>query len=284
MTALRLNSSRSTGVVRRVRRGRLLPLLASLPLLLGACGGDPVVDAPAGGGTWSQTLDEARGQTVNWWMYGGDARINAYVWRHVAPAAAKLGVELRQVRVTDTADAIQRVVAQRRAGGGARGEVDLIWINGENFASGKRAGLWLEDWSRRLPNARFVDFHDPTVARDFQVPVDGQESPWSCAALVYATDTARVPRPSGTLDELLAWAREHPGRFTYPAPPDFTGSAFVRQVVQALGEERGFAYLRELEPLMYRSGEVLPKSEAELNELFGNQKVDFAMSYRPCSP
>ena len=279
MTALRLNRSRPTGVVRRVRRGRLLPLLASLPLLLGACGGDPVVDAPAGAATWSQTLDEARGQTVNWWMYGGDARINAYVRRHVAPAAAKLGVELRQIRLTDTADAIQRVVAQRRAGGGTRGEVDLIWINGENFASGKRAGLWLEDWARRLPNARFVDFRDPTVARDFQVPVDGQESPWSRAALVYATDTARVPRPPGTLEELLAWAREHPGRFTYPAPPDFTGSAFVRQVVQALGEERGFAYLRELEPLMYRSGEVLPKSEAELNELFGNGKVDFAMSY-----
>ncbi|MFN2431380.1 MAG: hypothetical protein ABR599_00905, partial [Gemmatimonadota bacterium] len=67
--------------------------------------------------------------------------------------------------------------------------------------------------------------------------------------------------------------------FTYPAPPDFTGSAFLRQVVQAKGEDAAFAYLRELKPLMYRRGEVLPRSEAELNELFGNAKVDFAMSY-----
>jgi len=261
-----------------VRRLRSISWLAALPLALAACGDDAVVGQRVSGGAWSQTLREARGQTVNWWMYGGDARINAYVRRHVAPAAAELGIELRQVRVTDTADAVQRVVAQRRAGRAA-GEVDLIWINGENFASGKRAGLWLKDWARRLPNARFLDSGDPTVARDFQVPVDGQESPWSRAALVYATDTARVPRPPRTLDALLRWAREHPGRFTYPAPPDFTGSAFVRQVVQEKGEDAAFAYLRALKPLMYRRGVVLPKSQAELDELFGNGEVDFAMSY-----
>jgi putative spermidine/putrescine transport system substrate-binding protein len=157
--------------------------------------------------------------------------------------------------------------------------VDLIWINGENFASGKRAGLWLKGWARRLPNARYVDWGDPSVARDFRVPVDGQESPWSRAAFVFATDTARVPEPPRDLDALLAWARAHPGRFTYPAPPDFTGSAFVRQVVQAKGEDAAFRYLARLKPLMYRGGVVLPKSEAEVNQLFADGKVDFAMSY-----
>jgi len=253
-----------------------------LPPVLAACGGeDPSSDRASAAGTesWSRTLEQARGQRVNWWMYGGDSRINAYIRRHVAPAAAKLGIELRQVRMTDTADAVQRVVAQRRAGDRGGGEVDLIWINGENFASGKRAGLWLEDWARRLPNARLVDFGDPTVARDFQVPVDGQESPWSRAAFIYATDTARVQRPPRTFDALLAWARSHPGRFTYPAPPDFTGSAFVRLLVQSMGEEGAFAYLRALNSFMYRRGEVLPKSEAELNELFASGEVDFAMSY-----
>ncbi len=46
-----------------------------------------------------------------------------------------------------------------------------------------------------------------------------------------------------------------------------------------MGEDAAFAYLRALKPLMYRRGEVLPKSEAELNELFANGEVDFAMSY-----
>jgi putative spermidine/putrescine transport system substrate-binding protein len=195
------------------------------------------------------------------------------------PAARRLGVRLRRVPVADTADAVQRVVAQRRAGKESGGAVDLIWINGENFAAGKRAGLWLEDWAAALPNVRHLDVDDPTITHDFRVPVDGQEAPWTRAVFVYAHETRRVPEPPRTFDELLEWAQEHPGRFTYPAPPDFTGSAFVRQVVQAIGEDAAFAYLRRLEPLMYREGEVLPKSEAELNELFANGEVDFAMSY-----
>jgi putative spermidine/putrescine transport system substrate-binding protein len=212
-------------------------------------------------------------------MYGGDARVNAYVDDHVIPAARRLGVSLRRVPVSDTADAVQRVVAQRRAGGTSDGAVDLVWINGENFASGKDAGLWLEEWAGRLPNARYLDPGDPSIAEDFQVPVDGQEAPWTRAAFVFAHDRARVARPPEDLDALLAWARDNPGRFTYPAPPDFTGSAFVRQVVAAKGDDDGFAYLRELRPLMHEGGESLPKSEAELNELFANGEVDFAMSY-----
>ncbi|MCA1699480.1 MAG: ABC transporter substrate-binding protein, partial [Actinobacteria bacterium] len=253
-------------------------------VLLAACGAEKRADPSAGvGGSaterWTDVLREARGQTVNWWMYGGDERVNAYVRRHVRPALRRLGVELRQVPISDTADAVQRVVAQRRAGKTSGGSVDLIWLNGENFASGKKAGLWRENWAPTLPNARDVDWDDPSIAEDFQVPVDGQEAPWSRAAFIFAADRERVSDPPGSLDALLAWARRHPGRFTYPAPPDFTGSAFLRQVVQAKGEDAAFAYLRELKPLMYRRGEVLPRSEAELNELFGNAKVDFAMSY-----
>ena len=264
-------------------------LLTLIALVLAGCGSDTgegstAADgstAGAGGGSFADVREEARGQTVRWWMYGGDDRINAYVDERVKPAAEKVGVELERVPITDTADAVQRVVAERRAGKDSGGAVDLIWINGENFAAGKRAGLWLEDWSDELPNSRYVDFSDPSIARDFQVPIDGQEAPWSRAALIYATDARRVPEPPRDLDALLAWAREHPGRFTYPAPPDFTGSAFVRQVVQAKGEDAGFAYLRELEPLQYRRGRVLPKSEAELNRLFADGEVDFAMSYEP---
>ena len=53
----------------------------------------------------------------------------------------------------------------------------------------------------------------------------------------------------------------------------------MRQVVQRLGEDEAFAYLRELQPLLFEGGDVQPRSEAELNELFANGQVDFAMSY-----
>ena len=258
-------------------------LLTLMAALLTGCGSETEAEkAPtARAESFADVREDARGETVRWWMYGGDDRINAYVDEQVKPAARQLGVKLERVPVTDTADAVQRVVAERRAGKDSGGAVDLIWINGENFAAGKKAGLWLENWSDELPNSRYVDFSDPSIGKDFQVPIDGQEAPWSRAALVYATDARRVAQPPRDLDALLEWAREHPGRFTYPAPPDFTGSAFVRQVVQAKGEDAAFAYLRELEPLQYRGGRVLPKSEAELNRLFADGEVDFAMSYEP---
>jgi len=250
-------------------------------LIPAGCGGDaPTPAASTAGGGFGAVERAADGQTVRWWMYGGDVAINRYVDRHVVPAAAARGVTLRRVPITDTADAVNRVVAERRAGRDSGGAVDLIWINGENFAAGKEAGLWLEDWAGRLPNARGLDLDAPIVAEDFRVPVDGQESPWSRAAFVFAYDRARVTDPPSDLDGLLAYARAHPGRVAYPAPPDFTGSAFVRQAVQRLGSERaGLDYLRRLKPFTYRKGRVQPKSEQELSTLFADGQVDFAMSY-----
>lgn len=262
-------------------------LAAAVALLmsvaLAACGasevGSPPAAPPAATEGFAGIMNAARGQTVRFWMYGGDDKVNAYVDDLVAPAARRLGVRLERVPITDTADAVQRVVAERRAGKTSGGAVDLIWINGENFAAGRKAGLWRTNWATQLPNARFLDPSDPTISSDFQVPVDGQESPWQRAAFVFAADRARVPIPPGDLDGLLAYARANPGRITYPAPPDFTGSAFVRQVVVAKGEDAAFAYLQELRPFLYRGGTTYPKSEAELSQLFGDGKVDVAMSY-----
>ncbi len=263
-------------------RKRLAALVALSAIALSACGGDDPVPptTAAGSDSFAATLEQARGQTVRWWLYGGDEKLNAYVDDVVAPEADKLGITVDRVPVVDTADAVQRIVAERRAGKETGGAVDLVWINGENFATGKEASLWLKDWAGALPNAkRYVDPGDPAIAEDFQVPVEGQESPWQRAAFVFARDRDRVPQPPADLDALLAYAKENPGRFTYPAPPDFTGSAFVRQVVAAKGEDEAFAYLQELKPFLYREGTSYPKSEAELSTLFGNGKVDFAMSY-----
>jgi putative spermidine/putrescine transport system substrate-binding protein len=255
-------------------------LVVAAALAAGGCGGSGTPAPTPTGSDFASVEKAARGQTVRFWMYGGDDRVNAYVDDEVAPAAAKRGVMLRRVPVGDTADAVKRVIAERRAGRTTGGGVDLIWINGENFASGKQAGLWLADWAESLPNAkRYVDFSDPTIRNDFHIETDGQESPWQRSIFIYAYDAAKVPRPPRTFDALLAYAKAHPGRFTYPAPPEFTGSAFVRQVIADKGEAAGFAYLKELKPLMYRGGRTFPKSQAELDALFADGQVDFAMAY-----
>lgn len=269
--------------MRRFLRTRLLLLV--VPLLAAACGGTSVTGTtgaadPAGAPVpWDQTAGGARGQTVQLWMYGGEEALNRYIDQTVTPAAAAESVTLKRVPVDDTADAVRQIAAADQAG--TTGPVDLVWVNGKNFAQAKQAGLWAAGWPQTLPNAALLDPADATLRTDFGVPTDGQELAWSRAAFVYAHDPARLERPPRTFDELLAHARDHPGRITYPAPPDFTGSAFVRHAVQSLGEDRAFALLSELQPLLYQSGRNQPKDQAALDGLFAAGQVDLAMSYNP---
>ncbi|MEX2619367.1 MAG: ABC transporter substrate-binding protein [Egibacteraceae bacterium] len=259
-----------------------LCMAVMLALLAAACG------AGAGGtvetvepGDWPSVLAAAEGQTVRWWMFGGDERVNRFVDDHVAPAAAEQGVTVQRVPVDATVDAVRRVLAELEAGRDDSGGVDLVWINGENFALGRQADAWLTGWATDLPNAALVDWSDPSIATDFGLPVDGDESPFARAAFVFAHDPERTPHPPRSFDALLDYARAHPGRVTYPAPPDFTGAAFVRQAVAALGEDEAFTLLAELKPLQWREGETFPGSEAELSQLFSDEQVDLAMSYDP---
>ena len=267
---------------RRVRSARtgLVALLVLLSLVAAACGSSDNASGTADLGDWDSILSDADGQTVQLWMWGGDTVLNSYIEDTVAPAVADLGVTLEQVRIEATADGIDRIVSEIEAGSDD-GAVDLIWVNGKNFSQGKDSGLWAQDWVSALPNASLLDANDPTLFSDFGVPTDGQEAPWSRAAFTFAYDSAVIDNPPSTFAELTDWVAANPGRFTYPAPPDFTGSAFVRQAVQALGEDEAFELLATMRPNLWNGGESFPKDEAELNTLFGNGEVDLAMSYNP---
>ena len=229
---------------------------------------------------WVDIAAAARGQTVRLWMWGGEAALNDYIDDEVIPAAAAAGVTLERVPVDDTASAMARLVAEADSGT-TDGAIDLLWVNGKNFEQGSDAVLWLDNWVPNLPNAALLDPADATLWNDFGVPTQGQEMPWSRAAFVFAYDTARVDSPPRSFDELLVFARAHPGRVAYPAPPDFTGSAFVRQATQVLGEDAAFELLGDLDPLLWQGGETYPVDQAEIERLFAAGEIDLAMSYNP---
>lgn len=230
--------------------------------------------------SWDEVSSRAEGQTVRLWMWGGEAALNAYVDDVVMPAAAEAGVTLERVPIDDTASAMARLAVEAGSGDDG-GAIDLVWVNGKNFEQGKAAGLWLANWVPSLPNAGLLPADDPTLWTDFGVATDGQEMPWSRAAFVFAHDSAVVSSPPGTFPELLAYARDHPGRVAYPAPPDFTGSAFVRQAVQALGEDEAFELLGQLDRLLWGGGDTYPQDQAEIEQLFASGEIDLAMSYNP---
>jgi putative thiamine transport system substrate-binding protein len=75
---------------------------------------------------WPGVLEEARGQTVYWHAWGGEQVERRY------------GVDVEHVKLSDTAEAVTRVVAEKSAGRHSGGSVDLIWINGES----ERPAVW----------------------------------------------------------------------------------------------------------------------------------------------
>ncbi len=287
------------------RRTRWFAVLGGVTLLASACSaaGAPPEDTSAVGApeqSWDQVVEEAQGQTVSLWMWGGDTQGNAYVDDVLAPAAEKLGVTLNRVPITDTKDAINRILAEKQAGR-TDGSVDLVWVNGDNFRTGQQAGIWLCDWADDLPSSAFTAADDPLLANDFGTPVNGCESPWHKAQFTFVYDAARVPDPPRTMSDLLDWIRMNPGRFTYPAPPDFTGSVFVRQALYASAggyanvpaEFSQEAYdevtprlwdtLADLRGSLWRSGQTYPKDTNQLDELFATGAVDFTMTYGPAT-
>ncbi len=250
--------------------------------------------------TWQETVDAARGQTVYWHAWGGDPRTNSYIDWVDAQMQARFGIAVEHVPLTDTAEAVTRVLSERAAGQNTGGAVDLIWINGPNFLAMKEQDLLFGPFVQRLPNARFVDLSpDAPASVDFTVPVDGLEAPWRLAKFVFIHDSARVPNPPQSMGELLDWARDNPGRFTHPDPANFMGASFLKQALISLVDTPAilqnpvseadyaaltaplWAWYDALRPLMWREGETFPENESIQARLLNDGEIDITMSFDP---
>ncbi len=249
---------------------------------------------------WATVLAEADGQTVYFNAWGGDDAINAYIAWVGDEVEARFGVTLKHVKLADTAEAVTRVLAEKTAGRDQGGSVDLIWINGENFASMKREDLLFGPFVEDLPNFSHVDVQGkPTTILDFTVPTDGFEAPWGMAQFVFFHDTASVPEPPRSIQELLDWAKANPGRFTHPSPPDFVGSTFLKHLMITFIENPELLQnpvddvdfetvtapvwqaLEDVRPSLWRQGETYPANAPGLHQLLDDGEVDFSMAFNP---
>lgn len=249
--------------------------------------------------TWDSILAKAKGQTVQFNAWGGDQRINDYIAWAGGQVKERAGVALLHVKLADTAEAVSRIVAEKAAGLQTGGSVDLIWINGENFAALKSQGLLFGPFTDRLPNFQKVDPQEkPTVVLDFTVPTEGYESPWGMAQLVFFHDSARVAQPPRSMAALKTWAEANPGRFAYPAPPDFLGTTFLKQALYettadplrllkpagddaAMAMEPLWGYLDSLHPSLWRKGKAFPRSSTEMRQLVADGEADIYFAFNP---
>lgn len=260
----------------------------------------PVALAESQIGSWDQVVAAAKGQTVYWNAWAGDSRTNDFIEWASAEVKSRFGVEVVHVKISDTSEAVTRVIAERSAGNDENGAVDLIWINGENFSTMKQNGLLFGPWAESLPNFPLTDpDNNPGVRADFTIPVEGFEAPWGKAQVVFYFDAADLSQPPLSMPELLAWAQAHPGRFTYPGPPDFLGSTFLKQALIELTPDRSklyapvnkadfaaatkplWAFLDKLHPVLWRSGRAFPANGSELRQLMSDNELSIGFSFNP---
>lgn len=271
-----------------------------LALALAAALAAPQVSIAADLASWPTVLNEARGQTVYWNAWGGSDATNGFIAWVGDRVEAEYGVSLVHVKLTDTADALSRVLAERAAGVDEGGAIDLIWINGANFAAMKAEGLLFGPFAESLPNWAFVDSAGKTVTTDFTVPTEGYESPWAMAQVVFMRDSADLPEAPGSAAEILDWAAAHPGRFTYPQPPDFLGTTFLKQMLVDLTDDTAilgaapandaayeavtaplWSFLDALTPHLWRSGRAYPATGPAQLQLIYDNEIDLAISFSP---
>ena len=252
------------------------------------------------GTAWPAIESKARGQKVFFNAWGGSERTNANLQWAASEATRRFGLQVEHVKLTDTAEAVKRVRSEKAAGKQTGGSVDLIWINGENFLTMKREALLFGPFSENLPNYKWVDvIGKPTTRSDFSEPVDGLEAPWGMAQFTFFADRKRVPKPPLSMAELAAFARANPGRVSYPRPPDFTGTTFLKQALLELNTDRAplykpvtldafakataplWPYLTALHPHLWRSGKQFPQTPAAIRQMMADGELLLAMTFNP---
>ncbi|WP_163577347.1 ABC transporter substrate-binding protein [Halomonas faecis] len=278
------------------------PTLSRAALLAGLVLAMPAVASPDLD-DWNAVRDAARGQTVYWNAWGGDTRTNGYIDWVAERMAEEHDIDVVHVKVDDTSTAVSRVLAEKSAGNVTDGSIDLIWINGENFAAMKEHDLLYGPFAEALPHFALTrQDANPEMVTDFTLPTEGYESPWGKAQITFYYDSEEVATPPASIEALHDWAETHPGRFTYPRIPDFTGSTFLKQALIALTDERGalyapveesdfevvtaplWDYLDALHPHLWRSGRQFPSSGPELRSLMGDGELALAFTFYPSEP
>ncbi|ANQ21316.1 hypothetical protein BA893_06415 [Vibrio natriegens] len=247
---------------------------------------------------WQSIEKQADGQTVYFHAWGGSQEINRYIQWAGKELKSRYNVTLNHVKVTDISETTTRLIAEKAAGKNTGGSVDMVWINGENFKSMKDNQLLYGPFVDALPNWQYVDKTLP-VDVDFSEPTDGLEAPWGVGQLVFIHDTENLNNPPHSFAEMLSYANAFPNRLTYPRPPEFHGTSFIKallieltnndpalqkpvnaetfeQVTQPLWQ-----YLDKFHKVAWRGGKQFPAGTAETLQLLDDGQIDLAITFNP---
>ena len=282
---------------------KMLAMLLAVLMFFGltACGTKKNAEIDLANASWEEILEAAKGTTVTFYGWGGDENRNNWLNTTVASYVKENYDVTLEVVGMNIDDILTKLSGEKMAGTKA-GSIDMIWINGENFYSAKDNGLLYGPFTQKLPNMEgYIDMNDPETLNDFCMPIEGYEAPYGKAQMVMYADTTVTPNLPASAEELLVFCQANPGKVTYPALPDFTGSAFVRNLIYEIcgweqfqtmaadydtvkeAIEPALEYLRQLNPYLWNEGKTFPDSSTTVDAMFADGELVMNMSYGPFS-
>ncbi len=143
--------------------------------------------------------------------------------------------------------------------------------------------------TKQVPNLKNVD---PNLLK----AVDNRGVPYRGSSVVLAYDSSKIKNPPKTLDELVKWIKDNPGKFTYNSPNSGgSGFSFVQTVLDAnmspdvtekmyydtnyskdleSGWTKGMQVLHDLTPDIYQH--VYPNGNQAVLDLLGSGQIEMA--------
>ena len=179
---------------------------------------------------------------------------------------------------------IDKILAAKQAG--RTTDVDLWETEPSLIEQGASNNLWVKLDPKLLPNLGRVPAQPLEASHYYGVPYRG-------SSVVVAYNSAYVKTPPKTFDELIAWIKANPGKFTYCDPnTGGSGQAFVAAAVykfvppSALASgtydpktegawDAAWNLLKSLQPAMYNNG-FHPNGNVAVLQLLGQQNVYMA--------
>lgn len=244
--------------------------------------------------TWDAVEKDGQGKTVTILMWGGNESINQYMDGFVSNHLKETyDITLNRVPM-NAPEYLSKLLNEKKTGTDV-GTADLVWINAENFRTAKEGQLLDGPFTHLLPNLNhYYDESASDLSFDSGIPIEGYEGIWGRAQLVFSSDGVDID----SYEALMSYAKEHPGRITYPRiPDDFVGVAFIRNAYYELLEdpeklqdemdyeafkelsEPVMTYFKELSPYLWNGGDVYPATQAALDDLFKNGEIDMTMGF-----
>jgi putative spermidine/putrescine transport system substrate-binding protein len=191
---------------------------------------------------------------------------------------------------------LAKIIAAKRTG--RQTDVDLFETQPTQFAETASEGIWAKITKDNVPNSAKVDPQRPEV-----LVSGGFGLPYRGSSVVLAYNSKYVTDPPKTYDDIIAWIKKNPGKFTYCDPQTCgSGQAFLYVALYKSGKSADFtgvAYdaskevawkpalelLRSLKPAIYNNG-FYPNGNVAVLQLLGRENIwmapvwsDLGMSY-----